>query len=58
VDPRWPDRDGVPPWEYEGERTKLLKLYDKGKKQQWDAAARIDWSIDLDPRIRSSSTIA
>ena len=36
-------------WEYEGERQTLLQLYDKGKKQQWDAAERIDWSIDLDP---------
>ena len=30
-------------------RGKLLALYDKGKKQQWDAATRIDWSQDLDP---------
>ncbi len=36
-------------WEYEDERSKLLALYDKGKQQQWDAAERIDWSIDLDP---------
>src|SRR6266705_1598956 len=36
-------------WEYEDERSKLLTLYDKGKKQQWDAATRIDWSQDLDP---------
>jgi para-aminobenzoate N-oxygenase AurF len=36
-------------WEYEDERDKLLALYDKGKKQQWDAATRIDWSLDLDP---------
>jgi len=36
-------------WEYEDERAKLLALYDKGKKQQWDAAERIDWSVDLDP---------
>jgi len=36
-------------WEYEDGRDKLLTLYDKGKKQQWDAAERIDWSIDLDP---------
>jgi 1,2-phenylacetyl-CoA epoxidase catalytic subunit len=36
-------------WEYDDEREKLLQLYDKGKKQQWDAAERIDWSIDLDP---------
>ena len=36
-------------WEYDDERDKLLQLYDKGKKQQWDAAERLDWSIDLDP---------
>jgi hypothetical protein len=36
-------------WEYEDERSKLLALYDKGKQQQWDAATRIDWSLDLDP---------
>jgi 1,2-phenylacetyl-CoA epoxidase catalytic subunit len=36
-------------WEYDQGREKLLTLYDKGKKQQWDAATRIDWSQDLDP---------
>src|SRR6266516_5891284 len=36
-------------WEYEDERSKLLALYDKGKKHRWDAATRIDWSQDLDP---------
>ncbi len=36
-------------WEYDDEREALLQLYDKGKKQQWDAALRIDWSQDLDP---------
>jgi len=36
-------------WEYEDGRDSLLKLYDKGKKNQWDAAERIDWSQDLDP---------
>ncbi len=36
-------------WEYEDGRDDLLKLYDKGKKQQWDAAERIDWDQDLDP---------
>ena len=36
-------------WEYEDERASLLSLYDKGKKQQWDAATRIDWSQNLDP---------
>ena len=36
-------------WEYEDGRASLLKLYEKGKKQQWDANTRIDWSLDLDP---------
>src|SRR5437667_5121789 len=36
-------------WEYDDQRAALLQLYDKGKKQQWDAAERIDWSLDLDP---------
>jgi hypothetical protein len=36
-------------WEYDDRRDGLLQLYDKGKRQQWDAAERIDWSQDLDP---------
>ena len=36
-------------WEYDEGRAGLLQLYDKGKKQQWDAATRIDWGQDLDP---------
>ena len=36
-------------WDYDENRENLLKLYDKGKKQQWDAADRIDWSIEMDP---------
>lgn len=36
-------------WEYDDGRDKLLGLYDKGKKLQWDAADRIDWSQELDP---------
>ena len=36
-------------WEYDDGRDKLLNLYRKGKKLQWDAADRIDWSQDLDP---------
>jgi hypothetical protein len=36
-------------WEYDDSRAALLQLYDKGKKQQWDAGVRIDWSLDLDP---------
>ena len=36
-------------WEYDDGRSKLLSLYRKGKKLQWDAEERIDWSQDLDP---------
>ncbi len=36
-------------WEYQDGGDSLLKLYDKGKKRQWDAAERIDWSQNLDP---------
>ncbi len=36
-------------WEYEDGRDKLLNLYQKGKRLQWDASERIDWSQNLDP---------
>lgn len=36
-------------WEYEDVRDNLKSLYKKGKKLQWDADTRIDWSQDLDP---------
>jgi len=36
-------------WEYDDGRDTLLNLYRKGKRQQWDAAERIDWSQDIDP---------
>lgn len=36
-------------WDYGAERESLLALYDKGKRQQWNAAERIDWNQDLDP---------
>jgi hypothetical protein len=36
-------------WEYQDGSEDLLRLYAKGKKQQWDAAERLDWSIELDP---------
>ncbi len=36
-------------WEYDDGREKLLNLYEKGKKLQWNASDRIDWSQDLDP---------
>jgi hypothetical protein len=36
-------------WEYQSDRTKLINLYEKGKKLQWNATERIDWSQDIDP---------
>src|SRR5947208_1583862 len=36
-------------WEYDNNRAGLLQLYDQGKKQQSNAAERIDWSRDLEP---------
>lgn len=36
-------------WDYDASGGPLLDLYEKGKKQQWNAAERIDWSQELDP---------
>src|SRR5215831_50019 len=36
-------------WEYDDGRGGLLALYEKGKRRQWNAADRIDWSLELDP---------
>lgn len=35
-------------WEYDDNRRKLLDLYEKGKRKQWNATDRIDWSIEID----------
>jgi len=36
-------------WEYDDGSAALLELYEKGKKQQWDASTRLDWSLELNP---------
>jgi len=36
-------------WDYTHGREQLLRLYDKGTRNQWVASDRIDWSHDLDP---------
>lgn len=36
-------------WCYDPEDGPLLALYDKGRREQWEAASRLDWSLDLDP---------
>lgn len=41
--------DSIFSWDYDNRREKLVSLYEKGKKKQWNASDRIDWSIDVDP---------
>ena len=36
-------------WNYDTQSEELLRLYSKGKQQQWDAEKRIDWSQEVDP---------
>ena len=36
-------------WSYDNGRENLLNLYSKGKRRQWDAEDRIDWSLEIDP---------
>ena len=36
-------------WEYTFQHEELARLYEKGKRLQWNAATDIDWSIDVDP---------
>jgi hypothetical protein len=47
-------------WEYEDGSAELLDLYEKGKKQQWNASTRLDWSQELqegNPMQMSDETI-
>jgi hypothetical protein len=36
-------------WNYDGGRSRLLGLYEKGKAKQWEAGTRLDWSLQVDP---------
>jgi hypothetical protein len=36
-------------WRYDEAHARMLSLYAKGKQKQWDAAERLDWSIEVDP---------
>ncbi|WP_224240349.1 ferritin-like domain-containing protein [Hyalangium gracile] len=50
---RWsvpsPEVNSVFHWQYDGGRSRLLSLYEKGKTKQWDANTRLDWSLQVDP---------
>ncbi len=46
-------------WEYKLRRDDLMRLYEKGKTLQWNAATDLDWSIDVDPqRVRAENIAA
>ncbi|MCX5737678.1 MAG: ferritin-like domain-containing protein [Proteobacteria bacterium] len=36
-------------WNYRGVREGLLELYEKAKRDQWNASERLDWSIHVEP---------
>ena len=36
-------------WAYDAPRTRLNRLYENAKRDQWNATERLDWSIDVDP---------
>jgi P-aminobenzoate N-oxygenase AurF len=42
------EQETVFSWEYDAGRSDLLALYEKGKREQWNAIERIDWSRSLD----------
>jgi P-aminobenzoate N-oxygenase AurF len=35
-------------WEYDDGRDRMLSLYEKGKRKQWNASDRINWSLEID----------
>jgi hypothetical protein len=36
-------------WNYDGARDELRNLYEKAKRDQWNASDALDWTIDVDP---------
>ena len=47
-------------WEYKFRHPELARLYEKGKRLQWNASTDIDWSIDVDierPTIEDHETM-
>jgi hypothetical protein len=51
IDPVWTVPQGFEAafdWDYDDGRKQMMHLYQKGKDMQWDALARVDWSLELD----------
>ena len=36
-------------WDYEMVRKELVNLYEKGKREQWNATDQLAWDTDVDP---------
>lgn len=36
-------------WKYDATRTRLNRLYENAKRDQWNSTERLDWSLDVDP---------
>ena len=36
-------------WKYDTAREELVALYEKAKRDQWNASVDVDWSVDVDP---------
>ncbi len=36
-------------WEYDNDRSRLARLYENAKRDQWNGTDRLDWSEDVDP---------
>ena len=41
--------DTVMTWNYDIENAELRALYEKAKREQWNATTQLDWSVDVDP---------
>ncbi len=41
--------DAVMTWNYDVEHVELRALYEKAKKEQWNATTQLDWAQDVDP---------
>jgi len=37
-------------WDYDNSRTRLARLYENAKRDQWNSTDVLDWSMDVDPR--------
>jgi hypothetical protein len=40
-------------WDYNGAREELRTLYEKAKRDQWNASNAMDWSVDVDPEAEN-----